>query len=151
MPSKYSHREDHKIIREQVAYVTSDVEAPGPSRERTLRTVQCHNCKEFGHFRRDCPNTLKNRTNNRNRNKSDTGCDYCQYNNHVERDCHLKRKHNEERAARSAKKPRLSSSSDHLNSQRGRPGNAPTVQVFDLKPNNGASSTSETTIGPKTQ
>ena len=28
VPSKYSYREDHKIIREQVAYVTSDVEAP---------------------------------------------------------------------------------------------------------------------------
>ena len=79
----------------QVASIKSGVSVPGPSCERSLSTVQCFGCKEFGHVRRNCPNS---RDNDGSRERSGGGgggmsCDYCHYENHGVEQCYLKRKH----------------------------------------------------------
>ena len=113
-----------KTQYKQVASIKSGVSVPGPSREGSLTTVQCFGCKEFGHVRRNCPNS---RDNDGSRERSGgMSCDYCHYENHGVEQCYLKRKHDKERAERLAHKQRTKARGDHLNSKGGRPGNAPT-------------------------
>ena len=135
----------------QVDSIESGVSVPGSSRERSSSTVQCFGCKEFGHVRRNCPNS---RDNDGSRERSgEMSCDYCHYENHGVEQCYLKRKHDKERAEHLAKKQRTKARGNHLNSKGGRPGNAPTVHVYPphQSSNNGASPTSEVATKPRSQ
>ena len=63
--------------------------------ERPKERIQCFNCKEFGHIRRECQNSRKRKFAG---DREEQGCHYCYKDNHKFENCRMKRKHDQERA-----------------------------------------------------
>ena len=67
--------------------------------KRDLGKIQCFDCKEFGHYKRNCPN----KQNKIIKDKEGGQCSYCYRNNHVIGDCRIKIRHEKERSKYSPK------------------------------------------------
>ena len=63
--------------------------------ERPKERIQCFNCKEFGHIRRECQNSRKRKFAG---DREEQGCHYCYKDNHKTVNCRMKQKHDQERA-----------------------------------------------------
>ena len=91
----YEGKSENKFVsRRRVAHLQTDfikndrVESP---KER----IQCFNCKEFGHIRRECQKSTKRKFAG---DREEQGCHYCHKDNHKILNCRMKQKHDQERA-----------------------------------------------------
>lgn len=104
--------------RKRVAAI-SGIESEG-TKTKSLSSIQCFGCNDFGHYKRNCPNrgnSQKRRSNN-NQDQDKTVCSYCELDNHTIADCRLKRKHDMERKnkrARFMQRRDLNSNQSHSN------------------------------------
>ena len=64
-----------------------------------LDKIQCFHCKEFGHYKRNCPNNQ----NKIIKDKEGGQYNYCHRNNHVIGDCRIKIRHEKENSKYSRK------------------------------------------------
>ena len=73
--------------RKRVAAIQSSFENSQNGKSRSLSSIQCFNCEEFGHYKRTCPKLKKVKVNLNYLNNNKIKCDYCEFDNHVVREC----------------------------------------------------------------
>lgn len=116
----------------------------GDDRSQRLSSIQCFNCKEMGHFKRDCSHFERNL---QSKNVgSAKGCTYCSYKNHTVDECRLKKRHYKERQG--FKKPRFGNQNNKgdLNSNRDHRRGAPVSSTQTTSPNNASLSASRNQV-----
>ena len=94
----YAGKDTPVIHQKRVAAIRSNADSEGNRKRKSLSSIQCFDCQEFGHYKRNCPklNEIKiheNKNGNSNRNH----CSYCEMDNHVINQCRLKQRHDRER------------------------------------------------------
>lgn len=106
--SGYANDSSFRILnkKSRVAVVQStDREQAGPSRGRPLSSVECFNCRQKGHYKRECPKLRVSGVKfvSNNKRKREDYCTYCEYENHTYDECRLRQKHERERNAKKTK------------------------------------------------
>ena len=91
----YEGKSENKFVsRRRVAHLQTDF-IKNDKVERPKERIQCFNCKEFRHIRRECQNSKKRKCAG---DREERGCHYCYKDNHKFENCRMKRKHDQERA-----------------------------------------------------
>ena len=104
--SGYSGDSSFKMFNKKgpvaVVHQSTNREEPGPSRGRPLSSVECFNCRQKGHYKRECPQlgVLGVKSVHNNKRKLKIYCTYCDFENHTYDECRLRQKHEGERNAK---------------------------------------------------
>ena len=117
--------------RKRIAHIEAEEGSRILKRQR-LSSLQCFECKEMGHMKRNCPQLEENKD-------SAKFCSYCTVTNHVAKDCYLKKRHEKEIQARREK----FSSKGNLNLYKGRQNGASMTPRKNYRSKNVYSSASE--------
>ena len=81
--------------RKRCATIQGTDGSPQVKKGKSLSTIKCFHCNEFGHYKRTCPNLKKDKVNSKR--DSYKVCSYCELENHVVDQCRLKQRHDRER------------------------------------------------------
>jgi hypothetical protein len=126
---------DKFVSRKRVATIQANIDSARfvqNRKERSLSSIQCFYCAEFGHFKRNCPKLNNTGGNSERKSASKKICAYCELDNHTIAQCRLKEKHDRERQN---KKSRYATKKD-LNSRQSRWNGARTTLNQGQRPAN---------------